>query len=229
MLKIINNKKFFRSFVFFFVVFVICVFCVWINTCIYEDRLNSGYVVKEAEDLVGIWKVRGKSSYLILRNDGMFEFHRPLENERRCLPRRVIVINTTKCGMVVIGRWTHKIAIVDGHHGLHKCVILSLGGNGFKTVEYREHLRIIIPQLIPIILDKVSSHSQRCPVCLMNLPHDIEKTKSYEYLDKLNSVYWYEKDTGVAVSLFIGILLFIVWILYKILIYKTICKLIYLR
>jgi hypothetical protein len=192
----------FRVFVFFF--FITSVVCVWQIMRMYDNESKTSYVLKETEDLVGVWKVRGKNSYLILRSDGLFEFHRPLESEHSCLPKKVIVFNSTKCGVIIIGRWTHMVKDMPNSYGMRKCGAISLGGRStFTTIEYHKCLRLIVYGPVPIILDKVSSHSQRCPACLMNLPHDVEKSKPYEYLDKFDSGYWYEKEPGVVMSLFI--------------------------
>jgi hypothetical protein len=148
---------------------LILAFIVWFCWSAWDNSINSCYVMKENKDLVGTWKVPYSRSYLILHNNGTFEFHRPNTLAINCLPDTVQIKYSDSCGKIACGKWEYKKKNIFSIFREPECGVLYLGGKySFITVGYKKRLRIISYQPSPdgyvLILDKISQ-LECCTFC----------------------------------------------------------------
>jgi hypothetical protein len=174
---------------------LILVVIVWYCWVIWDGSLNRCYVMKETKDMVGTWKVRGSTSFLILHNNGTFEFHRPNILAVRCLPNNVCNIHADSCGKIACGKWVYRKKMIvreilspefesecgelynneliktleQAAEFKPKCGELYLGGEySFITVGNSKRLRIISYQPSPdgdVLILDQISRSVCCPRC----------------------------------------------------------------
>jgi hypothetical protein len=217
--KKLANEQNLRCFVLFcFSVLFFGFVCISVYNYIQNAILNSSYIVKQKDDFIGTWKVRGVRSYLILHLDGTFEFIYPTELSINCLPNDAIIFHPAGCYPIAKGRWTHKTTAISRSDGNKPCSCIILGGTySFYALGKNSRLRLISYQPpadgYVLILDKITSSYFRCPICRRSfLPHDVNETKPFEYLNKLDANRYKENISfsRYFLTILIGILLLII-------------------